>query len=227
MIFSILKYDLTIGKLIALLLLVVFGLMIALVSRTLAQGVVAYKCGDGTPKAMGRLTLNPLTHLDPLGFICLILCGIGWSNTMPINPMNFKKYRSGIAWVSISGILTNLVLCIIASFFYVLTLNTLGDSLNVIVIALYWFMYANAFLIAFNILPIYPLDGFTFVSSFMKPDNKFVQGNIKYGTKILFGVLIVDIVLDLLFNFSIITYGLVWIADKICFPFCKLWSLMF
>lgn len=227
MIFSILKYDLTMGKLIALVLLVVFGLMVALVSRTLAQGFVAYKCGDGTPKATGRLTLNPLTHLDPWGFICLILCGIGWTNPMPINPMNFKKYRSGIAWVSISGILTNFALCIIASFFYVLTLNKLGDSVNIIVIALYWFMYSNAFLIAFNILPIFPLDGFTFISSFMKPNNKFVQGNIKYGTKILFGVLIVDIVVDLLFNFSIITYGLVWIADKICFPFCKLWSLMF
>ena len=227
MIFSILRYDLTTGKLIALLLLVVFGLMVAIVSRTLAQGYVAYKCGDGTPKATGRLTLNPLAHLDPWGFICFILCGIGWSKSMPINPTNFKKFRSGIAWVSISGILVNLILCILASFLYVLTLNTLGDSADVIVIALYWFMYANAFLIAFNILPIFPLDGFTFVSSFMKPNSKFVQGNIKYGAKILLGVLVVDLVLNLLFDFSIISFVLVWLADKICVPLCKLWSLMF
>lgn len=227
MIFSILQYDLPVGKLIGLLLLIVFALMISLVARTLVQGFVAYKCGDITPKATGRLTLNPMAHLDAWGFICLILCGVGWSKPMPINPSNFKKYRSGIAWTSISGILANLFLCIVGSLFFVLSLKWWANSLNIITLALGYFMYCNALLVIFHILPIYPLDGFSFVSSFMRPDSKFVQGNIKNGAKIVLWVLIIDILLDLFFGVSIVSFVFGWLADKICLPLCKLWTWMF
>lgn len=227
MIFSILNYDLPIGELIGLLLLVVFGLMCALLIRTVTQGFVAYKCGDITPKAAGRLTLNPMAHLDAWGFICLILCGVGWSKPMPINPTNFKKYRAGIAWTSISGVLANLCLCVIASLFYVLSLRWWGNSLNIITLALYYFMVCNAILTVFHLLPIYPLDGFSFVSSFMKSDSKFVQGNIKYGAKIVLWVLVIDIFLDLFFGISVVSFVFSWLANLIYSPLCKLWAWMF
>ena len=88
-------------------------------------------------------------------------------------------------------------------------------------------MQINAFLIVFNLLPIYPLDGFNFVSSFMRSDNKFVQYNIRYAGKIFLWVLIVDLITDLFFSFSIISYFLTTVAGWICEPLCRLWQLMF
>lgn len=227
MIFSILNYDLSLGKLIGLLLLVVFAFMLSLVFRSFAQGFVAYKCGDITPKATGRLTMNPMAHLDPWGFICLILCGVGWSKPMPINPSNFKKYRSGIAWTSISGVLANLLLCVVGSLFYVLSLKWWGNSLNILTIALLYFTYTNALLAIFHLIPVYPLDGFNFVSSFMKSDSKFVQGNIKYGAKIVLWVLVIDIFMDLFLDVSIVSFILDWLANLICSPLINLWGWMF
>lgn len=226
MIFGILENDLTVGKLIGLLLLIVFALMFSLVFRTFVQGFVAYKCGDITPKATGRLTLNPMAHLDPWGFICLILCGVGWSKPMPINPTNFKKYRAGIAWTSISGILANLCLCVVGSLFFVLSLKWWGDSQNILTIALRYFAYTNALLTIFHLLPIFPLDGFNFVSSFMKSDSKFVQGNIKYGAKIVLWVLVIDIFLSF-FGVSVVSFVLDWLANLIYSPLIKLWEWMF
>lgn len=201
--------------------------MISLSLHEWAHGFVAYKQGDITPKAAGRLTLNPLAHIDALGFITFLFIGVGWAKPVPVNPTNFKKYRSGIAKVSIAGVVTNLILCVIGSFLYVLTLNTLGDSGDLLVIIAFWLMMSNAYLAVFNLIPLYPLDGFNFISSFMRSDNKFVQTNIRTAGKIFMTIILVDIFFDLFFNISIIGYFLSRVAGFICEPLCKLWQLMF
>ena len=227
MIFSIFEYDLSLGQLIIFLLAITLIFMVSLSFHEWAHGFVAYKQGDPTPKATGRLTLNPMAHIDTTGFIMFFLLGVGWAKPVPINPNNFKKYRSGIAKVSIAGVAANLILCILGSFLYVLTLNLIGDAGDLLVLIAFMLMWTNACLLIFNLLPIYPLDGFNLISSFMRGDNKFVQGNIKYASKIFIGIILIDLFADLIFGISIIGWFLSTVAGWICEPLCRLWQLMF
>ena len=80
---------------------------ISLAMHEFAHGFVAYKMGDPTPKMAGRVTLNPFKHLDLMGFLFFIFFGFGWAKPMPVNPLNFKKYKKGVRLVSIAGVLTN------------------------------------------------------------------------------------------------------------------------
>lgn len=215
------------GEMIILLLAITFIFMLSLSFHELAHGFVAYKQGDMTAKSAGRLTLNPLSHLDAMGFAMFLFVGVGWAKPVPVNPNNFKKFRSGIAKVSIAGIIANLILCILGSFLYVLTLNLVGDGGDMLVLISFWLMWSNACLMIFNLMPIYPLDGFNFISSFMRSDNKFVQGNIRYAGRIFISIILIDLFADLFFNISIIGYFLSTVAGWICEPLCKLWQLMF
>lgn len=91
------------------------ALVLSLVIHEFAHGYVAYKCGDNTAKFLGRLSLNPLKHLDPLGTISMILFGFGWAKPVPINPRNFKNRVSDEFYVSIAGIICNLTLYLIST----------------------------------------------------------------------------------------------------------------
>ena len=227
MIFSIFSYDLPMGEMIILLLAITLVFMISLSFHEWAHGFVAYKQGDPTPKSAGRLTLNPLAHIDTLGFVMFLCLGVGWAKPVPVNPNNFKKFRSGIAKVSIAGILANFILCVLGSFLYILSLNVLGDGADLLVLIAFWLMFANACLMIFNLIPLYPLDGFNFISSFMRGDNKFVQANIRNAGRIFMGILLIDLFLDLFLGISIIGYLLSTLAGWICEPLCWLWQLMF
>ena len=227
MILSLFDYNLTFGEMVLLLLAITLIFMLSLSLHEWAHGFVAYKQGDGTPKIAGRLTLNPLSHIDPLGFVMFIALGVGWAKPMPVNPNNFKKYRSGIAKVSIAGVIANLVLCIIGSLLYIITKKSLGDNMDLVVLIMEWLMITNAYLVVFNLIPIYPLDGFNFISSFMRSDNKFVQWNIRSGYKVFIWVIIADLLLDLFFDITIIGYLLSTIAGWIHKPLCSLWELIF
>ena len=227
MIFSIFEYNLPMMEMILLILAISAVFIISLSFHEWAHGFVAYKQGDATPKVAGRLTLNPLAHTDPMGFVMFLCLGIGWAKPVPVNPNNFKKFRSGIAMVSLAGVTMNFILCVIGSFFYILTLNLIGDSQDILVIIFEWLMFANACLMVFNLLPIYPLDGFNFISSFMRGDNKFVQANIRNSGKIFTIILFADLFLELFAGYSIIGFIISWLASWIYNPLCWLWQLMF
>ena len=98
------------------LLLSIPGLIIAISMHEFAHGFAAYKMGDNTAKYNGRLSLNPLDHLDPLGTICLFLCGFGWAKPVPINPYNFRNRRLGIVVVSLAGPVMNFFIALISAF---------------------------------------------------------------------------------------------------------------
>ena len=227
MVFSIFNYNLPMGEMILLLIAITVVFMISLSFHEWAHGFVAYKQGDATPKIAGRLTINPLSHIDPLGFVMFMFIGVVWAKPVPVNPNNFKKFRSGIAWVSIAGILANFILCIIGSFLYILSLKVLGSSMDMLTLLAYWLMMSNAFLMVFNLIPLYPLDGFNFISSFMRGDNKFVQANIRNAGRIFMGILLADLFMDMFLNISVIGYFLSTVAGWICDPLCRLWLLIF
>jgi len=162
-----------------------------------AHGFVANKLGDPTAKNLGRITLNPLKHLDPIGFLCMLLAGFGWANPVPINTRNFKKPRRDMALSSAAGPASNLLLAIIfagllklftvvmphiiESVIYSGDIKTIDIMLNVIyftVIFLYYGISLNITLAVFNLLPIPPLDGSRLAYIFLPP--KYYFGLMKY-----------------------------------------------
>ena len=89
-------------------------ILFSLILHECAHGYVALKCGDPTAKMLGRLSLNPARHLDPLGTLCMFLLGFGWAKPVPVNPRNFRHYRRDYIIVSLAGIVTNLLICILS-----------------------------------------------------------------------------------------------------------------
>lgn len=230
MFFSIISMELTVEEALLVLLALCLIYLVALTVHEWAHCFVAYKQGDITPKAMGRLSLNPAKHLSFGGFLCFMIAGIGWAKPVPVNPVNFKKYRSGVAKVSLAGVGANFCLMIISSFLYCL-LNNLVGPINLfmwfLILLFRWSMEINAFLIIFNLLPIYPLDGFNFISSFLPYDNKFVQFSVKNCFKIIFTIIIVDLFVELFTGVSLISWVIGNLPYYIYRPFELLWNLMF
>lgn len=101
------------GTLITLLYVAVC-ILFSLIIHECAHGYVALRCGDPTAKWMGRLTLDPRKHLDPLGTMCMVFLRIGWAKPVPINPRNFRNYRRDYILVSLAGIAANLVICLLS-----------------------------------------------------------------------------------------------------------------
>ena len=93
---------------------VAFCILFSLILHECAHGWVALKCGDPTAKMLGRLTLNPLKHLDPIGTICMLFLHVGWAKPVPINPRNFRRFRRDYILVSLAGIITNLLLFLLS-----------------------------------------------------------------------------------------------------------------
>lgn len=128
-----------------------------------AHAWVAYKLGDPTARDNGRISLNPLRHLNPLGMIMMLLVGFGWASPVMINARNFKNPKAGMALSSLAGPLSNLILGFIASIGYVCCSVFLADSGSVFVAALTMFLWVflnlNVGLAIFNLIPIPPLDG--------------------------------------------------------------------
>lgn len=154
---------------IALLTFYIIAVLSALILHELAHGLVALWCGDPSAKFAGRLTLNPAKHLDGLGTVCFLLFGFGWAVPVPVNPANFKHPKRGCVLVSLAGIITNLLVAFIASFFYVLLAGkSVWENLFIFI------MLFNLVFATFNLLPIAPLDGFNLVES-LAPNSGYVR----------------------------------------------------
>lgn len=128
----------------------------------LAHGWVAYKLGDNTAKLQGRLTFNPLKHLNPIGTLMIFLFGIGYANPVPINANNFKKPKQGVALTALAGPLSNLLMSFISMFFCCALQSVISSPTGVGYAIAQFFYFAasvNVTLAVFNLLPIPPLDG--------------------------------------------------------------------
>lgn len=150
------------------LLMTAFCVFLSLSIHEFAHGLAAYKLGDNTAKYMGRLNLSPLSHVDPIGAICLFLFGFGWAKPVPVNPNNFKpgKRKSGMVITSVAGPLSNFLVAFVALLllriierFFTGTSSALVMITTIVVIMLTTLISMNIGLALFNLMPVPPLDG--------------------------------------------------------------------
>ena len=157
------------------LLLTLPGVIIAITFHEFAHAFAADKLGDDTPRRQGRLNLNPLSHVDPVGFLMLIFVHFGWGKPVEINPRNFNRNKSMSAQeaiVSLAGPLMNIVIALVLTIilFAVLTLVpqfALTTAGSLVVIAIQMAISVNIGLGIFNLIPIYPLDGSKILMHFL------------------------------------------------------------
>ena len=141
------------------------GIIIALTFHEAAHGYMSYWLGDPTPKIQGRLSLNPVHHIDPVGFVTLLLFGFGWGEPVRIDPRYYKHRRRDEFLVSVAGVATNLLLAVVTSFAIKAMLNSMSEAFyygigGVLLDILLYLFSINLVLMAFNLLPVPPLDGF-------------------------------------------------------------------
>lgn len=142
------------------LLYVLPAIIVGLTVHEWAHAYAAYRLGDPTARNLGRMTLNPLAHIDPIGFIMLLVVGFGWARPVPINPRNFKHYKRDDIIVSLAGIFTNLLTAFLFSFIYVAGVLKWGLGANEAFTSIFGaFITINLALAIFNLIPIPPLDG--------------------------------------------------------------------
>ncbi|WKY47260.1 site-2 protease family protein [Eubacteriaceae bacterium ES3] len=170
------------------LLLSMPGILLAISFHEMAHGFAADAMGDPTPKLAGRLTVNPLKHIDPLGLLSMVLFRFGWAKPVPVNPLNFKDRKKGMIIVALSGILTNLLLGFLGMATYLLVVPLQNDILMTI---LYYIYIYNIVFAVFNLLPIPPLDGSKVLLVFLpnKALPTFYEFQ-KYGMFIILGLAI-------------------------------------
>ena len=167
--------------------------LITITVHECAHGYIAYKMGDPTARNMGRLTLNPLKHMDPIGFVMLMLLGFGWAKPVIINPRNFKNPKKGMALSALAGPVSNILMAIfgalalgLINYFY---FGFAKQASNFVEMARWFFQYfmtLNVYFAVFNFIPVPPLDGSRIVSYFLPGKLAYYYNYIeRYGFLVL------------------------------------------
>ncbi len=200
-----------------------------------AHGLVAYWCGDKTAKINGRLTLNPIAHINIIGFLMMIIVGFGWANPVPIDSRNFKHLRRDYFFVSIAGVTTNIILAILGYFglfgFSVLFSKVAVHELLSFSVLQFFAMFVvlNITFFVFNLLPFYPLDGFRALEAIVYKQNSVITFLRVHGGKILMGLLLLSLIADwvpVLSYIDILGRFMSFATNKLIFTIDKLVSLV-
>lgn len=208
MLSELLRGNLTLETAIIHILVILVIVFLVLPIHEFAHAGAAYLLGDKSIKHRGRLTFNPLSHVDPLGALCLLLLGFGWAKPVPIDPRNFKSPKVGTAITAFAGPLSNFICALISGAALILTINLapkefflyfyeLGEDTLVaqvfyyLILFLYNFLAINVSLAIFNLIPLPPLDGSKVLYLFLpyKAIN-FINQLQRYAYIIIYGVII-------------------------------------
>ncbi len=212
----------------ALLIIFLMWLPIILLSLSFheaSHAFISYKLGDPTARNFGRVTLNPLKHLDPIGFIAMLTIGFGWAKPCPVNTRNFRNPKKGFALSSLAGPVSNMILAlgftVLMAIFYLIYLivaivRGLAEPpvfVDYIQMFLYYGIYLNVSLAIFNFLPVPPLDG-SRILGLILPD-KVYYAFLKYERYIGIGFAMLVIILSQ-FNISIIDFVVSPVTNLFC-----------
>src|ERR1035437_4198782 len=174
------------------------GIILGLTVHEYCHALVAHMCGDSTSKDQGRVTLNPLKHIDPLGFIMLIFVGFGWAKPVQFNEQNLRNPKTDVIKIALAGPLSNAVIAMVLSVIFSLLSNAkINHTTNVWQTGSDVFIYAiyiNWGLFIFNLIPLPPLDGSHLLLSQFKKYPALYNGLYKYGSFLLFGLIIIRFV---------------------------------
>lgn len=170
------------------------ALLFAISIHEYAHAQCAESMGDPTARYAGRLTFNPMAHLDPIGAVLLVVAGFGWAKGVPINVNNFRNRREGILKVSFAGPAANLFLCFLAALLMALT-NRLGLMSDGVYRFLLWMQLYNVWFAFFNLIPVPPLDGSRILSELLPAKQSWQFNNIvdRYGFLILIALVFTGI----------------------------------
>ena len=168
-------------------------LLLSLTLHEFAHARMALAFGDPTARNMGRVSLNPLVHLDPIGTLALLLVGFGWARPVPVNPLNLHPRRLGDMMVSLAGPAMNLALAFAAGGILRILLALNVPVSPIVYTMLLMTMLINVVLCMFNLIPLYPLDGHHIVRELLpwRMQDKFMRWQLKYGMFALMILLIV------------------------------------
>jgi len=178
------------------LLLIAPPILLALTFHEYAHAYVAHRYGDDTAKQSGRLTLNPLRHLDPLGTIMIFLVQFGWAKPVPVNPYQLKNPKKDMLWISAAGPLSNMLLALVSGLLLRMLSDFAGTTerdaiAEVFRLMVFLSMKINLALAVFNVLPIAPLDGSKILFGLLPTRyGKFILALERYGPFILIGLII-------------------------------------
>ena len=190
--------------------------MFALSFHEFAHAWMASKCGDNTAARMGRLTLNPMAHLDVMGSLMILFVGFGWAKPVPVDSRNLSDPRKDMMKVAAAGPLSNLLLAMLAGMAWRLLggINFLLDTNFPVLI--FYFTQINIALAVFNLIPVSPLDGSQIFSGYLMKTNPELALKIQsYGPQVLFGLIL----------FGYITgFSILWLIMK---PFVNFFMLLF
>jgi len=192
------------------------SLAFSLCFHEFAHGYIAYHLGDNTAARNGRLTLNPLAHLDPIGSLMILFVGFGWAKPVPVNPVNFSNPRVDMMKVAFAGPASNLLLAFTAGLFMrFIKFSGLMQS-EIFYLILYYFIFINIALAVFNMIPVAPLDGSQIFGNIISKKSPELAWKMQiYGPKILMGLVLIGIFTP----FSIL--------GMIMMPFIKFFLLLF
>jgi len=190
-------------------------LMFALSFHEFAHAWMASKCGDNTAARMGRLTLNPMAHLDVMGSMMILFVGFGWAKPVPVDGRYLKNPRVDMMKVAAAGPLSNLLLAMLAGMVFRL-LNGTGLLSESIYLLILYFTQINIALAVFNLIPVAPLDGSQIFSAYLMRKNPQLAWKIQsYGPQVLFGLIL----------FGYITgFSILWLFMR---PFVNFFMILF
>jgi len=189
--------------------------MFALSFHEFAHAWMAEKCGDNTAAKMGRLTLNPMAHLDMMGSLMILFVGFGWAKPVPVDGRNLRNPRTDMMKVAAAGPVSNLLLAMVAGM-VLRFMNGTGLLTDSIFILLIYFTRINIALAVFNLIPVAPLDGSQIFSGYLMKTNPQLAWKIQsYGPQVLFGLIL----------FGYFTgFSILWLVME---PFVSFFMLLF